>query len=128
MGLLEHLKKQATSLKGDVVTLYFVARHPRTPWYAKLFIAGVVAYAVSPIDLIPDVIPFLGYLDDLILVPVGISIALKMVPNQIMEECRAEARAHSLKHNKNWKAGFFIILIWLVIGALVGGVVYKAFF
>jgi uncharacterized membrane protein YkvA (DUF1232 family) len=128
MSVLEYLKKQANHLKGDIYTLYLVARHPRTPWYAKLFIAGVVAYALSPIDLIPDFIPVIGYLDDLILVPLGISIAIKMIPNPILVECRAQAQAMSLKSNKNWKAGIVIVLIWLVLAALMVTVVYKALF
>ena len=80
MGLLVKLKERARSLKAETLTLYLAARHPLTPWYAKIFIGGVVAYAVSPIDLIPDFIPVLGYLDDLILVPIGIALAIRMIP------------------------------------------------
>jgi len=67
-------------------------RHPGTPWYAKLFVAGIVAYAFSPIDLIPDFVPVLGYLDDLILIPMGIALAIRMVPPSVLTECRARAR------------------------------------
>src|SRR5688572_2269458 len=77
---LTSLKERARTLKADVITLYFAARHRRTPWHAKLFMVAIVAYAFSPIDLIPDFVPFLGYLDELILLPIGISLALKMIP------------------------------------------------
>jgi uncharacterized membrane protein YkvA (DUF1232 family) len=128
MSLLENLKKQAKLLEADIYTLYLVAGHPRTPWYAKLLIACVVAYALSPIDLIPDFIPVIGYLDDLILVPLGISIAIKIVPIPILVECRAQAQKMSLKSNKNWKAGVVIVFIWLVLTGLVLTWVYKAIF
>jgi uncharacterized membrane protein YkvA (DUF1232 family) len=74
MTLLEDLKQRARRLKVDIYALYLAARHPETPWYAKLLVAGIVAYALSPIDLIPDFIPVLGYLDDLILIPIGIAV------------------------------------------------------
>jgi len=93
---------------------------PRVTWYAKLFAACVVGYALSPIDLIPDFIPVLGYLDDLILIPLGITLALKMIPKPILEECRERAR-ESLNQDKprNWIAGSVIITIWLILVALV---------
>ena len=75
MALLAELKQRAHHLKAETFALYLAARDPRTPWYAKLLVAGIVAYAVSPIDLIPDFVPVLGYLDDLILIPAGIALA-----------------------------------------------------
>src|SRR3954469_24291635 len=91
MPVIERLKERVRHLKSETYALYLAARHPRTPWYAKLFVAGVVAYALSPIDLIPDFIPVLGVLDDLILVPLGIAAAMKMIPPDVLAECRARA-------------------------------------
>ena len=85
MTVLEGLKTRARGLKRDTYALYFVARDPRTPWYAKVLAAAVVAYALSPFDLIPDFIPVLGYLDDLIIVPAGIAIVLRLVPGSQQE-------------------------------------------
>lgn len=87
MPLLENLKQRARGLKAETFALYLAARHPRTPWYAKLFVAGIVAYAFSPMDLIPDFVPVLGYLDDLILLPLGIAVAIKMIPASVLAEC-----------------------------------------
>ena len=78
--MLERLKSEARRLKSEVLVLYFAARHPGTPWYAKLLVVLVVAYVFSPIDLVPDFIPVLGILDDLILVPLGIALALRLIP------------------------------------------------
>jgi uncharacterized membrane protein YkvA (DUF1232 family) len=89
---LEQWKQKAHELKIQVYTLYLAYRDPRTPWYAKVFAALVVGYAFSPIDLIPDFIPVLGYLDDLILIPLGVQIALNLIPVEIMEDCREQAR------------------------------------
>jgi len=87
----ERLRNWARRLKSEVVALWFCYRHPRTPFAAKALSVAVVAYALSPIDLIPDFIPVLGYLDDLIIVPAGVWLALKLVPADVMSECRAQA-------------------------------------
>ena len=91
MSVADRLKTWATKVKRDGVTLWFAGRHPRTPWYAKALGAFVVAYALSPIDLIPDFIPVLGYLDDVILLPALIWLAMRMIPAPILEECRERA-------------------------------------
>ena len=88
---MSRLREWARRLKQDVVALWFCTRHPRTPFIAKALAAAVVAYAFSPIDLIPDFIPVLGYLDDLILLPIGIWMVLKLVPGDVLEECRGQA-------------------------------------
>ena len=93
--LLEELKQRARYLKAETFALYLAARDPRTPWYAKLVVAVIVAYAFSPIDLIPDFVPVLGYLDDLVLIPAGIALAIKLVPDQVLMECRAQASRRS---------------------------------
>ena len=92
MALLDRLKARARRLKQETYALYLVARDPRTPWYAKLIAAAVVAYALSPLDLIPDFVPVLGYLDDLIIVPAGIALVLRLVPAEVLADCREQAR------------------------------------
>ena len=87
-------KHKAHELRIQTFALYYAYRDPRVPWYAKGWIALVVAYAFSPIDLIPDFIPVLGYLDDLVLLPLGVYLALKMIPEQVMQEGRAKAQGH----------------------------------
>src|SRR5690349_24291209 len=93
--MLERLKVWASAVRRDVHALYLAARDPRVPWYAKALAGAVAAYALSPIDLIPDFIPVIGYLDDLIIVPLGILLAVKLVPPELMSEFRAEALRHS---------------------------------
>jgi uncharacterized membrane protein YkvA (DUF1232 family) len=118
-GLLAKLKARAAKLKRNIFTLYLAARDPRTPWYAKAFVACVVAYALSPIDLIPDVIPIFGYLDDVILVPLGIYLAMKLVPPEVWADCHAKA-AMGGTLPRSWRAALFIMLLWLAILALLG--------
>ena len=111
LGTIERLKLWARNLKRDVIALWLAARDPRVPWYAKALSAAVAAYALSPIDLIPDFIPILGYLDDLLIVPFGIWTAVKLIPEPIMADLRAKA----LQHRKpTSKAGLAAVLfIWL---------------
>lgn len=119
MAFPPELKQRARHLKAETVALYLAARDPRTPWYAKLLVAGIVAYALSPIDLIPDFIPVLGYLDDLILIPIGVTLAIKLVPHQVLEECRARAQ-DTIRNGKpvSRVAGAVVIVIWVVLTAL----------
>ena len=99
--------------------LYLAYRDPRVPWAARLVAAGVVAYAFSPIDLIPDFIPVLGYLDDLILVPLGILLALRLIPAPVMAECRLKAREYLAQPRPvNRLAAVVIVLIWLALAAI----------
>jgi len=109
-------KEKAKQLKTDTYALYLAYKDPRTPWYTKVFIAIIVGYALSPIDLIPDFIPVLGYLDDLIIIPAGISLSLKMIPKEVLEECREKAK-YELRNSKpkNWVAAVIIVLIWLLV-------------
>ena len=115
MVLLENLKQRAHSLKTETIVLYLAARHPETPWYAKLSIAGIVAYALSPIDLIPDFIPVLGYLDDLVIVPAGVWLAVKMIPPSVMRECREKARTESISSRVKWVVALAIIAVWILV-------------
>jgi uncharacterized membrane protein YkvA (DUF1232 family) len=117
--MVDGLKKRARRLKAELYALYLAYRDPRVPWYARLFAAGVLAYAISPIDLIPDFIPVLGYLDDLILVPLGIMLALRMIPPEVMTECRERAKEISREGRPtNWVAAGVIIGIWILVAAL----------
>lgn len=117
--MIEGLKK----LKREIGALYFAYRNPCTPWYAKVVAMMVVGYALSPIDLIPDFIPVLGYLDDAILLPIGIALAIKLIPVSIMEESRIRAEKEFEQNRKNnWIAAGVVIIIWiLVIGLLFSG-------
>src|SRR5687767_12263097 len=109
----------ARRIKRDTYALYLAVRDPRTPWYAKLFAACVVAYAFSPIDLIPDFIPILGYLDDVIIVPLGIVLALKLIPPVVMAECRAAADANRPSSKpRNYAGAAVVVAIWLLALAL----------
>lgn len=128
MPLLEALKKRVRHLKGETFALYLAARHPETPWYAKAFVAGVVAYAFSPIDLIPDFVPVLGYLDDLILIPLGIAVAIKMIPPHVWVECRARAHESMAGEKPVSRLGASVIIsIWLLLAALCTLWAYEAF-
>lgn len=102
----------------EVGALSIAAKRKDVPWFPKLMVALVVAYALSPIDLIPDFIPVLGMLDDLLLLPLGIAIALKAIPAPVMAECRAEAEREALSGRKNWRAAAVIVCIWLLIAFL----------
>jgi uncharacterized membrane protein YkvA (DUF1232 family) len=122
----ESWKRRASQLKSEVYALYLAYQDPRTPLYARILAAGVVAYAFSPIDLIPDPIPVLGYLDDLVLVPLGIYLALKMIPREVMVECRAQA-AEVMKQGKpvNRWAAVVIVGIWILLAALTFVIGYR---
>lgn len=122
--MLERLKKRARQLKAETFALYLAARHPCTPWYAKALIAIVVAYAFSPIDLIPDFIPVLGYLDDLVLVPLGIALTIRLVPPAVLAECRKRAlTAMAGGKPVSRLAAAVVIAIWLTLAAL--GIVWA---
>ena len=127
MPTLDNLKKRVGHLRRETFALYLAARHPGTPWYAKILVAGVVAYALSPIDLIPDFVPVLGYLDDLILVPLGIALSIKMIPPHVLAECRVRAQ-ESMASGKPASriAAAVIVGIWLLLAALCTLWAYEA--
>jgi uncharacterized membrane protein YkvA (DUF1232 family) len=114
--MLDRLKQWARNIKRDVVALYFAARDPRVPWYVKVLAAAVAAYALSPIDLIPDFIPVLGYVDELFILPLGIILAVKLIPPEIMAEHRAAALVAEGKP-KSRAAAAVIIAIWVAAAA-----------
>jgi uncharacterized membrane protein YkvA (DUF1232 family) len=118
--MIDRWKQRAGQLKIEVYAIWLAYRDPRVPWYARIFAACVVGYAFSPIDLIPDPVPVLGYLDDLILIPLGVTLALKMIPAQVMAECRAKARdVMSQGKPVNRTAAVLIVAVWLLLAAAV---------
>ena len=120
---VDELKQRAKKLKTDVQALFLAYRHPQTPRYAKAFAGLVIAYSLSPVDLIPDFIPVLGYLDDLILVPWGITLAIRMIPEAVMAECRTQAEAEPWNGKpKNWFGAAIIVALWVVCIVWVIGI------
>jgi uncharacterized membrane protein YkvA (DUF1232 family) len=112
--MFEHLKEWARHLKKETYALYFAYRDPRVPWYAKLLVAFVVAHTFSPIDLIPDFIPVLGYLDDLIITPLGLALAIRLIPAEVMTEARIKAGSTIVEGKIVSRAGLLIVIgIWL---------------
>ncbi|XJZ27769.1 YkvA family protein [Bacillota bacterium Lsc_1132] len=109
---LANLKTKAKKLKQDLFVLGEAYKHPATPLYVKILAIIIVAYAFSPIDLIPDFIPVLGYLDDLILLPLGIMLALKLIPKDVLADCRKKVENSEKEKKKNWVAGAIILLLW----------------
>jgi uncharacterized membrane protein YkvA (DUF1232 family) len=110
-------KYRVRQLKKETYVIYIACKDPRVPWYAKVFAGFVVAYAFSPIDLIPDIIPILGYLDDLVLVPLGIILVLKMIPPAVLAECREKAEALMEQGKPTSKiAALVIVAIWVLLG------------
>jgi uncharacterized membrane protein YkvA (DUF1232 family) len=125
-GFIAFWKEKARALKFQTLSLYYAYRHPGTPWYARAFTGLIVAYAFSPIDLIPDFIPVLGYLDDLVIVPLGVMLALKMIPAQVMAESRAKAEQAMEEGQPRY--GFMAVLIvaaWIIILLAAGFVLFK---
>ena len=120
--MLTSLKQRARGLKRDTYALYLACRDPRTPWYAKAFAGAIVAYALSPIDLIPDFLPVIGYLDDLIIVPAGLVLAVKMIPEPVLADCRERAQL-ATDRPTSMAGAAVIVAIWI---AVLGFLVYLA--
>ena len=116
--MIERARQWARTIKRDVVAVWIAARDPRVPWYAKAVALAVAAYALSPIDLIPDFIPVLGYLDDLIIVPLGILLVVKLIPAELMAEFRAEA-ARREGAPRSMIAALLIVTIWISAAVLL---------
>jgi uncharacterized membrane protein YkvA (DUF1232 family) len=110
MAVLARLRSRARELKRELIALALAVRHPRTPWYARLVVAGCVAYAITPVDFIPDAIPIVGFIDDLIFIPLAIALAVRFIPEPVLADCRArsrelEARAPRLSATTWWLIG-----------------------
>jgi len=122
--VLQRAKQWAGFIKRDAVAVWIAGRDPRVPWYAKLIAAAVAAYALSPIDLIPDFVPVLGYLDDLVIVPAGILLVMRLIPVGLMDEFRAEA-ARRLERPTSRIGAAGIVLLWLASLALTAWLVWR---
>jgi uncharacterized membrane protein YkvA (DUF1232 family) len=118
--MLNRLKARARELKREAYAIYIAARDPRTPWYVKALIFFVVAHTFSPVDLIPDFIPVLGYLDDLIITPGGIWLAVRLIPPEVMAEARAAAATRGMDARLGKVGALIIISVWILaaIGVL----------
>jgi uncharacterized membrane protein YkvA (DUF1232 family) len=126
MGFLADIKTKAKLLKRQSMVLYFAVRDPRTPFGVKLLAGAIVAYALSPIDLIPDFIPVLGYLDEIILLPMAIAFALKLLPATVLEDAKVKAET-ALTRPKNYKAAAIIVLVWIALAVLLSFWLIKVF-
>jgi uncharacterized membrane protein YkvA (DUF1232 family) len=124
----ESWKEKAKRLKTEVYALCLAMKNQRVPWYAKLLMALIVGYAISPFDLIPDFIPVIGQIDDLIIVPAGIALVIKMIPKSVMEEYRLKATAEPINTRTKWVVAVIIISIWLLVICLVFKLVSPLFF
>jgi uncharacterized membrane protein YkvA (DUF1232 family) len=119
MGALDTWRQRVRRLKTDTYALYLAYRDPRVPWYARVVAACVVAYALSPIDLIPDFIPVLGYLDDLLLVPLGIALAIRLIPPEILADCRAQAQTSVDRGGAVGRAAALVVVALWLLGAVL---------
>lgn len=129
MNFMQAWKKKALELKTEVYALYLAYRDPRVSWPARIFAGLVVAYALSPIDLIPDPIPIIGYLDDLILIPLGVALARRMIPPRVLVECRVQAKEVVTTGTPvNWVAAGVIISIWVAVAVLTAFWMIRVFF
>ncbi len=128
MTFFQRLKDRARRLKAETMALYLAVRDPRTPWYAKLLGAAIVAYAFSPIDLIPDFVPIIGYLDDLVLIPAGIALVIKMLPPSVLVECRERVQDKASGGMPKGRAAAAVIIgIWIAAALLCVGWAYRTF-
>ena len=117
--MLEQLKSRAKALKNEAFAVYLAAKDPRTPWYAKALVFFVVAHTFSPIDLIPDFIPVLGYLDDLVITPGGLWLAVRMIPPEVLEDARKTVTASGVGRDAGVAGAAVIVTVWIVISIAV---------
>jgi uncharacterized membrane protein YkvA (DUF1232 family) len=113
--MFEKIKSRARALKDETFAVYLAAKDPRTPWYAKAVALGTVAYAFSPIDLIPDFIPILGYLDDIIIVPAGITLAIRLIPAEVLTDARETAATQGVERSAGYIGAGMIVVVWAVV-------------
>jgi uncharacterized membrane protein YkvA (DUF1232 family) len=125
MRALDSVRRRARLLKRDTYALSLACRDPRTPWYAKVLAGAIVAYALSPIDLIPDFIPLLGSVDDLVIVPLGLMLALKLIPGPVLAECRERAQGITDRRTSR-SAAVVVVAIWIAAVLFVGYIAVKA--
>jgi uncharacterized membrane protein YkvA (DUF1232 family) len=123
--VLDTLRQRARSLKRDAYALHLASRDPRTPWYAKVLAGLVLAYALSPIDLIPDFIPVLGYLDDLVIIPAGLLLVARLIPREVLTEARGRADV-SMQLPSSHATAVVVVIIWLLAAVFIWLIVSKA--
>lgn len=124
--LIDDWKGQVRRLKVETYALYLAYKDPRVPWYAKVFTAMIVGYAFSPIDLIPDFLPMIGYLDDFVIIPLGVSLALKLIPEPVIVEYRVKAvEKMGQEGHQNWIAGALVIIVWILFLVLIFFIIKK---
>lgn len=109
-------RERARRLKTEMVALSLAVRHPQTPWYAKLVVAGAVAYAVTPVDFFPDVVPIFGFIDDLVFIPLALAFAVKFVPDAVLADCRG--RAEEITHRAGRRGWLMVAGVWVVLVAI----------
>jgi uncharacterized membrane protein YkvA (DUF1232 family) len=129
-SLSQRIKQKIENLKVELLAVWFAYRHPKTPWYAKILVALIGGYAFSPIDLIPDFIPIIGYLDDVLLLPLGIYIAIRLIPKEVLDETRIKAKEwleQKRENPKNKAAGFLFVFVWILIVFIAINYFLKAF-
>jgi uncharacterized membrane protein YkvA (DUF1232 family) len=126
MAWLERLKARARRMKTEVFALALAARHPQTPWYAKLILAGVVLYALTPVDLVPDFIPVVGLIDDLVFIWLAVALAIRFVPPPVLAECRERAQAVVLSPRQRRLATLIAIAVWATVLVVAGVLLYQA--
>jgi uncharacterized membrane protein YkvA (DUF1232 family) len=119
MWMIAGLREQASRLKGEVIALYLAMHDPRTPWLARWLAALVVGYAVSPVDLIPDFVPLLSYVDDLVLLPLGIWLVLRLIPDEVMADCRRRAAETEIDPTVKRVGATVTVMLWIVALALL---------
>ena len=127
-SVLKSWKQKAKTLKKEVYALSLAVKDKRVPWYAKIFAVLIIGYILSPIDLIPDFIPVIGYIDDLIIVPVAIVLLIKLIPKEVMEECREKAKLHHGRmKGRHWVAASIIVIIWFIGIYITIRIIYYVF-
>ena len=119
MKIFEKMKKKANDLKNEITTIYYAYQNPEVPLLPKIIIIITLAYALSPIDLIPDFIPILGYVDDILILPSLITLSIRLIPKEIMDESRLKARSEPIQLKKNWAFAFVFILVWIVLITII---------
>ena len=119
MKLIQRLRERADSLKHEIIAIYYAYKHPETPRLPKVIILITIAYAASPVDLIPDFIPILGYLDDLIIIPALIALSIRLIPRTVMIEAREKAKREPIQLKKNTAAAAIFITLWIILIAAV---------
>jgi uncharacterized membrane protein YkvA (DUF1232 family) len=127
-SLIKRWRQRARALKTEIYAIYLAYKDPRTPWLAKFLALCVVAYACSPIDLIPDFVPVLGYVDDLFLLPLGIMLAVKLIPPAVYDECKAKALQKNFTGTSTkWIAAFAVAIIWVTGGFFIARETLRVF-